>query len=754
MKKYFLILPLFVFLSSYLLGQEIDQSIIENLSPEQIEQAKEVLKSNNSVISESEILDEEKESLEKRENDDVSIAAGYKFGYNFISSSPTSIVASSDLPFPNDYKISIGDLIGVVLSGSKEQIFDLKVQLNGTIFFPELGSISVAGESFTDVKNKLKNLIKQSYIGVEIDLSLKNLSAKKITIVGTVNNPGTYLVNPFTTISNSLAYSGGVNSIGSLRTIKLIRINGETFTFDLYDLLIEGDRTKDITIESGDVIIVGAANKFIEISGKVKRPGIYEILPNENLSDLLRYSLGFAGGANVTNIAVNQLNINTSIIETNITDNLQLDLNNVLDIKVFSYVNDNNSNIQVFGAVNKPGFYRLNEFNTLAELIEKMEFVDVYPWLAVLEQFDENNLIKSSILFSLKDPSTYESIELLPNSRVYFADIDARGYPVEKLTKDKIDDYAVRINHKQGSYTMPVYGRFKIESFINFLGLDMSDVDEIATYISPLNNTIIQESYTKMDFEAQKYNTVSFRSLVNDLIRVTIAGEIDYPGTYTLSSNSTLEDLYSLVGSFKKEAFMEGIIFMRESVRQRQIKSIEKSRQDLNEAILVSTQRGENIGDINIIRALSQTIDPENLGRIAGDFSPESSSSISTILFDGDKIIIPKNPNVINVLGEVLNPIAFEYKKRITVREAIENAGGYKDYAQKNGVYVIKANGITERVNRNIFVRNIKLEPGDTVVIPRKIITNNPGIEALLPVTKILSDLAFSAAAIEGLSRN
>jgi len=213
-----------------------------------------------------------------------------------------------------------------------------------------------------------------------------------------------------------------------------------------------------------------------------------------------------------------------------------------------------------------------------------------------------------------------------------------------------------------------------------------------------------------------------------------------------------MDDLYDLVGDFKSEAFLEGIIFTRQSVRNRQRQSIQKSREDLNQALLTSTQKGENIGDINVIRALSQTIEPENLGRIAGNFSPESLSTSKTILLDGDSIFVPRNPNTINVLGEVLNPIAFEYSKRITLRSAIENSGGYKDYADKRKVYVIKANGLIEKTNRNIFTRNVKLEPGDTIVVPRKIITNNPGIDALLPVTQILSDLAFSAAAIESLS--
>ena len=101
-----------------------------------------------------------------------------------------------------------------------------------------------------------------------------------------------------------------------------------------------------------------------------------------------------------------------------------------------------------------------------------------------------------------------------------------------------------------------------------------------------------------------------------------------------------------------------------------------------------------------------------------------------------------------------MNPIAFEYSKKLSVRSAIINAGGYQDYADKRKVYVIKANGLIEKSSRNIFTNNIDLEPGDTIIVPRKIVTNNPGIDALLPITQILSDLAFSAAALESLSNN
>ena len=766
MKKlviYFLI-PLTIFISTRGYGQEIDLSLIDNLSSSQIETAKKALDKNNSANTAEQDAANSEQSLKENctsldgscdlMEKDIQIY-GNKFGYNFISTTPTSIVATGDLPFPNDYRISLGDVIGVVLSGSKDQIFDMKVQLDGTVFFPELGSISVVGESFQDIKNKFRNLIEQSYIGVSIDLSLKDLSAKKITIVGAVNNPGTYLVNPFTTISNSLAYSGGIQQIGSLRKIKLLRSNNDSFTFDLYDLLINGDRTHDITIESGDVIIVGAAEKFVNITGMVNRPGNYEILDGENLSDLLNFALGFTGSANTNKITLDKLDQESSSIVKIITNDSTSSLASVLSVNIFPYQNDNLSSINVVGAVKEPGYYELKNYENLENLINDLDFIDVYPWLAVLEQFDEDNMVKSTILFNLNDANTFSAVKLLPNSKLYFANRQTRSFSgLDPASLRMIGDYELTINHRQGSFTLPVFGKYSVDSFINLLGLDMSDVDDEATYISPLENIVIKDSYKNMQYIAKKYNTVSFRSPVNDLIRVTIRGAVDYPGTYTMKSDSVIEDVYQLIGEFKPEAFIEGIIFTRESVRNRQRESIQKSKEDLNKAILLSLQKGENIGDINVIRALSESIEPENLGRIAGDFSPESESSINTSLLNGDTIIVPIRPNAINVLGEVLNPIAYEYEKKMTVRSAIESSGGFQDYADKRKVYVIKANGSIQRANRNVFTKNVKLEPGDTIVVPRKIITNNPGIDALIPITQILSDLAFSAAALETLSNS
>lgn len=756
MKNYnkYLFLVCFIF-SFDVLGQAIDPSILSQFSPEQIEMAKDAYAGKNSTDKSVEELPVIDESLVTNKSaKDANKISGQKYGYDFFSSTPTSLTAVGDLPLPNDYKISLRDQFTVILSGSKDAIFNLNVKLDGTILFPELGAISVVGLSLKDVKDKLSKLIEQSYIGVNIDISIQNLSAKKITIVGAVKTPGTYLINPFSTITGALAYSGGVSEIGSLRDIKLIRNNEEIFSFDLYDLLVRGDRSKDLTIEAGDTLLINAASQFVEISGAVKRPAIYEILEGETLRDIVDFALGFDQTANKSNISVSFLDLNEAAIVKKNISSLDQSLESALSVNVFNYLSDASSNIQVLGAIEEPGFYDIKKYNNLESLIANLKFVDVYPWLGVLEQFDDNKILKSIVLFSLNDPSTYKSIELLPNSKVHFANIDKKAFDVSEMAKSKIEDYELKLNHRQGTFKLPVYGEYTVKSFIDLLGLDMSDVDDIATYISPLEDIVINDLYENMQFSAKKYNTVSFKSPDNNLITVSIIGAVDYPGTYTLNDNTTVEDLYQLIGNFKNQAYPEGIVLSREVIRERQLKAIKKSKEDLNKALLTSNLKGDAVGDVAIIRALSESIDPENLGRLAGDFSPKSQASLNTVLLDNDRIIVPKNPNAISVFGEVLNPVAMEYKKNLSLNSAINKAGGYKQYADKRRVYVIKANGIIQKASRNIFVRNVKLEPGDTIVIPRKIITQSPGIQALAPITQILSDLAFSAAAIDNLQSN
>ena len=759
-----------VFMTSHSFAQQINPSVLSQLSPEQIEVAKDAYNSKNtSDDSDDQVADIPviNESLaENTSINDPNLLKGKKYGYNFFSTIPTSTSAVGDLPLPNEYRISLRDQITVILSGSKDAIFDLNVKLNGTILFPELGAISVAGKTLGEVKGVLLKLIEQSYIGVEIDISIKNLSAKKITIVGAVNTPGTYLVNPFTTISSALAYSGGISEIGTLRNIKLIRNNGSAFSFDLYKLLIDGDRSDDITIEAGDVIVIGPAEQFIKLDGEVRRPAIYEVTKKETLKDLVKFGLGFSQLANKTNMNLRVLDIKSSSIQAKNVSNLDTSLKNVLSVDVNNYRNKDVASIKVSGAIKEPGFYSLKENEYLEDIIKKLEFIDVYPWLGVLEQFDDKNLLKTTILFNLNDPDTFRSIKLLPNSKIYFADINTikldetnavTQEPIfnrtNAMTQELIKEFSLAISHKKNNYLLPVYGNFDVQSFVDFLGLDMSDINREASYVSPLNSITIQADYKDMNFIANKYHAITFRSPINTLIKVVISGAVTYPGEYVLPANSSIEELYKLIGGFNDQAFTNGIVFQREALKDKQLKAIQANKDKLNKMLIIKSEEDASI-DINNILTTSELIEPENLGRIAGNFSPQSLSAKNTILLDGDILTVPTKSNTISVIGEVLNPTAFEFTNKTSLRVAISNAGGYGDLANKRKVYVIRANGLISSANRKIFSKNISLKPGDTIVVPRKLSSDNLIIDSLAPITQVISNLAFSAAALDNLSTN
>ena len=207
------------------------------------------------------------------------------------------------------------------------------------------------------------------------------------------------------------------------------------------------------------------------------------MLEGETLNDVIEYALGFTEIANKTNISISFLDLKAASIVKKTIQNFEQDLNSAISVNVFSYVSEETSNVLVAGAVEEPGYYDLKKYTFLNELIDDLRFIDVYPWLAVLEQFDENNFIKSSTLINLNDESTFNDIKLLPNSRLFFANIETREFDnISAISSALINDYSLNIYHINGNFSMPVTGSYKIKTFIDLLGLDMSSVDKEATY--------------------------------------------------------------------------------------------------------------------------------------------------------------------------------------------------------------------------------------------------------------------------------
>ncbi len=293
------------------------------------------------------------------------------FGFDFINSIPRSISSTSDLPVPGDYVISLGDKLKIILTGGKNAIYSLQVGMDGSIIFPELGAINVFGNSIKDIRKKIKQLIELSYVGVDVSVSLEALTAKKINIIGAVKNPGTYIVNPFSTITSSLSYSGGFEDYASLRNIVVIR-EGKSINFDLYEFLILGSRDSDINIQQSDTILIQSTNNLIEIKGAVNRPKIYEYKSDDKYSDLINFALGLKREGDEGNISVT-INEDGRKITKKISKNNILGNRNIEALYVGKNVSTIDKGIFVSGNAVTSGYYTSSDSN-MSEFLKNLNF--------------------------------------------------------------------------------------------------------------------------------------------------------------------------------------------------------------------------------------------------------------------------------------------------------------------------------------------------------------------------------------------
>jgi len=739
---------LFFLLSSCLLAQEIDQDL------------KDIISDNPELLTEFNVdskiqqndLQGEDTSIDTDEGDSIQFESENKiFGNDYIKSIPKSISATADLPVPNDYIVSLGDKLKIILTGGKKDIFVLQVGMNGNILFPELGAINIFGKSIRDVRKTIKQLVELSYVGTEVSVSLDTLAARKINIIGAVKNPGTFIVSPFSTVSSSLSYSGGFEDYASLRNIVIIR-QGEEINFDLYDFLIFGSREGDINIQQGDTILVNSTNNLIKISGAVNRPMVYEYNLNDKYSDLINFALGLSRDGDNKNITVTINENGRALTERKNIDELIRD-ETIESLYVGNKVSIKQLDVFVSGNAVTSGFYP-TQGEKLSEFLGKLNFSsDIYPFYAVYESTEARGLINTIQSFSLADPDSYSNLEVSKNTKLKFFSRDdiSRINETNFNFSDELEinefDLAV-INLPERSLRVPLNGKFSPKQLYEFFGSPL-DIDSKKVSVVSQKSTV-SDAYTKI-FDSKDLVAISFPSINSaSLINVQIAGEVFNPGIYSISSSSTLNDLYTLAGGFRNQAFNEGIEFYREDIKEKQIQAIKEAKSILTDSLIQrsSTVSDRGMIDIEAILRLADLTEPK--GRISGNFSENSIDSSNFILKDQDYIFIPSISVEVTVQGEVLNSSSFIFDRSMSYSDYIKASGGYTFYADKNSAFIIRANGESIPAGTNIFSGQADIYPGDTIVIPRDL----DQLEALPVVsmaTKIISDIAFSAASLNAI---
>ena len=770
-----------LFLSGFIFSQEIDLNNINfaNLDEKELQKYIELTQKGNSELNDQipnqetlmEVSEENQDSDSKEDKDKIEEAR--IFGHDYINTIPTTISATTDLPVPGEYKMSLGDKLRILFSGSKDDIFTATVQLDGTIILPEIGKILILGKNFNETQKIIEELINSSYVGVNVNISLAELNAKKISIIGAVKYPGVYLVNPFTTVSNALAYAGGVMNHASLRAITIISPDGRTAVFDLYDLLIKGDRTKDFNISAGDTIKVGGTNSLVKIHGSVIRPKIYEYKQNDSFADLIDFALGLSRNGNDRNITAT-INENGRKLTKKINKDSLIRNQDVEALYIGNSVIVDSQDVFVSGNSVTSGFYASSN-EKLTKFLDKIRFSsEIYPFYAIYKNTSADGLARSISSFSLSDPESYSNLSAAKNTELSFfsrdeilnidqiLDEDLKNTELSFFSRDEIlnidqigealreinqDDF-ISISFPDRSFRIPAKGKItpkQIHAYFESIG----EIDPKKVSVVTSKNTFTN-AYEKF-FNSEDLVAISFPSIKNEnLIEVSIQGEVFSPGIYSVSSSTKLSDLYVLSGGLRNNAFENGISLFREDVKQKQIKAIREAKSVLTDAMIQkSTSISEgSMMDIQAIIELADLIEPN--GRVAGEFYESSETTKNFTLKDGDSIVIPSMSYEVVVQGEVLNSSSFIFDKSMSYKDYIQAAGGFSDYADKRSVFIIKSNGLSVLAGSSVFSGQEKIEPGDTIVVPRNLDQLEP-LPLISMATKIIADIAFSAASLNAI---
>src|SRR6266850_3040746 len=228
------------------------------------------------------------------------------FGQSYFGQPPSTFAPIDQLQVSDDYIIGAGDELRIRIWGQVEADLRVMVDRAGQIYIPQVGEIPVAGVHYSDLEQHLKGDISKVFKNFNITASVGRLRSIQIVIVGDARYPGTYTISSLSTLVNAIFASGGPAPQGSLRHIQ-VRRDGATITdFDFYDLLLKGDKSKDVRLQPGDVLFIPHIGPQAAIAGSVNLPAIYELKENSTLNDLIEMSGDLSNVADSSKITIDR----------------------------------------------------------------------------------------------------------------------------------------------------------------------------------------------------------------------------------------------------------------------------------------------------------------------------------------------------------------------------------------------------------------------------------------------------------------
>jgi polysaccharide export outer membrane protein len=722
------------------------------------------------------------------------------FGYDVFEYPVSTFAPATNVPVPSAYIIGPDDELDVQLYGSKNGTVSLVVSRDGHVNFPELGPISVAGQTFASAKAQIESRVARQMIGVHANVTMGDTRSIRVLVLGEVKWPGSYTVSGLGTMVSALFAAGGIRPIGSLRDIELKRHGVLVQHLDLYDLLIRGDTSDDARLLPDDVVFVPPIGPTITVDGEVNRPAIYEIRNETSVSDAVQLAGGLTPEADTGKLALTRIDDSLRRIV------LQVDLSATTGRSAAVHSGDSlriprlrptyDAAVVVQGYVYTPGAFAYRSGMHLTDVLRSAD--DLKPnadlhYVLIRRELPPDRtvtVLSADLAAALRAPGSADDVELMARDRVTVFDLQSkRDQVIRPLLEDlKLQssisrpDEVVRIDGRAnvpGDY--PLETGMTIRDLIR-AGGGLSDAayggsGELARY-EVLNGETRKTELIKVDLAAamrgdpaanlrlQPFDNLSVKEVEgwNAREAVTLRGQVRFPGRYSIKPGETLKSVVLRAGGLTQSAFVRGSVLIREELRKREQEELDMLGTRMQNDIALVALEGSVANQAGAVSALSvgqslltQLRSTKAVGRLVIDLPAILRSPIGSEydvqMHDGDELMVPRFQQQVTVIGEVQSATSHLYRPGLSRDDYIAMSGGETARADQKRIYIVRADGSVLSSGGGGWFRTARhavIEPGDTVVVPLNA-EHLPPLPLWQAVSQILYNVSIAVLAVHSL---
>lgn len=704
------------------------------------------------------------------------------FGSDLFKNNAITFEPNLRMATPSSYIIGPDDEILLDITGDNEASYQLPVSPDGTIKVEYVGQINVAGLSIAAAKNKIEQRLSGTYPAIrsgrtQVSVNIGNIRTIRVTLTGAATKPGTYSLPSLATVFNALYAAGGPNKNGTYRKIQVIRGNRVISTIDVYDFLANGIQQGNIRLQDQDIIHIPVYGARVQFEGEVKRPAIFETVPGESLSDILRYAGDFTENAYSAKVKVLQTTGRERSVQDIYADQFANYTPKSGDQYIVEPILDRFANrISVLGAVFRPGIFGLEPGMTLKQVLEMADGVreDAFLERGIINRLKADNT-SELINFNVRDvlAGTAADIPLKREDKIEISSIfdlrDEYKFTVQGEVRFP-GDFPFASNATLGDLIQKAGGltegakNARIEIARRIKNLDVTDHRSSQTVLVDIKDGVL----TDPNMTLQPYDVISvlgdagFRTQR----QVKIEGEVLYPGYYTIMrEDERISDIIKRAGGLTTYAYTEGASLKRTGMsklnaaekkeKERLKKELERDSLDAEENdgktkkyTGVEEENGDNskakssaLAKVSQQSTSDSDIEPSDLVGIELNKILEKPYEKGDLLvLDGDIINVPKELETVKVVGEVLNPNNVVYVKGKSLKYYVNQAGGFTDNALKKRVFVQYANGAVKGKDGGYP----EVKPGAEIVVPKRAPRERLSSQAWIGIgTGIASTLAI-----------